>query len=109
MRVVSSYGYECDMCVLYLVVQYLSWQTCDVAFCWKIYPSTATPSFSTARALVLHKSMKTDCLQLLALYILQPALPVLHAPMLHVDVLSVNHTIDVRDGGMIAVTEPNVA
>ena len=53
--------------------------------------------------------MKTDCLQLLALYILQPTLPALHAPMLHKGVLPVNHTIDVRDGRIIAVTVPNVA
>ena len=52
--------------------------------------------------------MKTDRLQLLAPYILQDFLPVLLVPMLHIGVLSVNHTIDVRDGSMTAVTVPNV-
>jgi len=51
----------------------------------------------------------TTCLQLLPINILQPALPMLHATMLHIGVLSVNHTIDVQHGRMIAVTVPYVA
>ena len=51
----------------------------------------------------------TTCLQLLPINILQPVLPVLHATMLHIGLLSVNHTIDVQHGRMIAVTVPYVA
>ena len=47
--------------------------------------------------------------QLLPINIPQPALPVLHATMLHIAMLSVNHTIDVQHGRMIAVSVPYVA
>ena len=47
-------------------------------------------------------------LAVIVLYILQLSLRVLHAPIPHIGVVSVNHTIDVRDGHMIAITVPNV-
>ena len=52
---------------------------------------------------------RTTRSQLLPINTPQPALPVLHATMLHIAVLSVNHTIDVQHGRMIAVTVPYVA
>ena len=51
----------------------------------------------------------TTCLQLVPINILQPALPMLHATMLHTGVLSVTHIIDVQHGRMIAVTLPYAA
>ena len=47
--------------------------------------------------------------QLLPIIVPERALPVLHATMLHIAVLSVKHTIDVQHGRMIAATVPYVA